>query len=60
MSGYVTSGRLMADSELETAMSYRRSAHLLFRWGHRYQGRDAMRQALRAWRRFRYYRARIH
>lgn len=51
--------RVAAEEYRYLARMYRRSAHLAFRWGMIGAGKDDIRQALRAWRQFRWYRARI-
>lgn len=59
MMGYLSSGRAQADYYRDVATMYRRSAHLAFRWGLIGAGKDDIRQALRAWKNFRFYRERI-
>jgi hypothetical protein len=57
--GYLTSGRATADHYFEVAMRWRRLARTCFRDGATRAGRDNMREALRAWRQFKFYNARI-
>jgi hypothetical protein len=57
--GYVSSGRMDADLWLDTAIAERRLAHFAFRWGWLTLGREHMRQAIRSWKQYRYFRARI-
>lgn len=59
MSGYISSGRFLADSHYDTAMSKKHHAEWCFRVGMIYHGKRAMRDAIRSWKLFRYYRERI-
>ena len=55
MSEYPIPPGFVARSYYDDALSYRRHAHMCFRIGGatRAEGRDAMRQAIRCWKRFR-------
>jgi len=55
----VNADRVAAEEHRYLARMYRRSAHLAFRWGLIGAGKDDMRQALRAWRNFRFYRGKL-
>ena len=57
--GYVSSGRFRADIAKDEAFAHRKLAHYCFRYGMRIDGRSEMRQALRHWRNYRFYRERI-
>lgn len=51
--GYVTSGRFLADTDLDAARYYREQARRYLRWGMRRHHREYMRQAIRAWKHYR-------
>lgn len=59
MSGYLSSGRATADHYFEVAARWRKLARQCFGDGDRRHGREYMREAIRAWRQFKWANARI-
>lgn len=59
MSGYISSGRFIADAHYDSAMNWKRHAEWCFRVGMAWHGKRAMRDAIREWKLFRHYRERI-
>jgi hypothetical protein len=57
--GYITSGQFDADMYKDAALEHRRDARWCFRVGLIGDGKREMRQALRAWRNYRYYLAKV-